>query len=53
MKTTKRNFGKLNLSKLIIAKVGNAHSIHGGSIPKDTETCPQTYTCGVDTIDTQ
>jgi len=53
MKTTKRNFGKLSLAKLMIAKVGNVNSIYGGSIPKETETCPETYTCGADTIDTQ
>ncbi len=57
MKITKRNLGKLSLSKLKVAKVGDVHTIYGGSIPKETETCPTnntcTYNCGGDTIDTQ
>ncbi|WP_420570930.1 hypothetical protein [Kordia sp.] len=57
MKTTKRNFGKLSLSKLNIAKVGDINSIYGGSLPKESEDCNThdtcTYNCGGDTIDTQ
>ncbi|MBC8755169.1 hypothetical protein H2O64_10830 [Kordia sp. YSTF-M3] len=53
MKTFKRNLGKLSLAKLVIAKVGNVHSIYGGSIPKETDSCPITFRCGGDTIDTQ
>jgi len=53
MKNSKRNFGKLNLAKLMIAKVGNIHSIYGGSIEKETEKCFPTQKCGADTIDTQ
>ncbi|WP_158269168.1 hypothetical protein [Kordia periserrulae] len=57
MKMNKRNLGKLNLSKLKIAKVGDIHSLYGGSIPEETENCPSqdtcTYDCGGDTIDTQ
>lgn len=53
MKTTKTNFGKLSFAKLMIARVGNAHSILGGSIPKETDSCPITYNCGGDTVDTQ
>ncbi|QHI37770.1 hypothetical protein IMCC3317_31520 [Kordia antarctica] len=57
MKTTKRNFGKLNLSKLNIAKVGDINNLYGGSIPKETDNCNTneicTYNCGGDTIDTQ
>lgn len=57
MKTTKRNLGKLSLSKLKVAKVGDINSIYGGSIPKQTDNCTSTdtctYNCGGDTIDTQ
>ncbi|MCH2192766.1 hypothetical protein [Kordia sp.] len=57
MKTTKRNLGKLSLSKLIVAKVGDVNSIYGGSLPKETENCTTLDTCncnsGGDTIDTQ
>ncbi|MEM6721842.1 MAG: hypothetical protein AAF611_21115 [Bacteroidota bacterium] len=57
MKFSKRNLGTLNLLKSRIAKVGDIHSLHGGSIPKETENCPSqntcTYNCGGDTIDTQ
>lgn len=53
MKNSKRNFGKLSLSKLIISKVGNVHSIYGGSVEKETDTCFPTQGCGADTIDTQ
>jgi hypothetical protein len=53
MKNSKRNLGKLSLTKLVIAKVGNVHSIHGGSLKKETEYCLPTVNCGVDTIDTQ
>lgn len=57
MKIAKRNLGKLNLLKLRIAKVGDINNVYGGSIPKETETCPTnnacTNNCGGDTIDTQ
>lgn len=57
MKTNKRNLGKLNLSKLMIAQVGNPNEVCGGSIPKETENCYSatvcTVFCGGDTIDTQ
>jgi hypothetical protein len=53
MKISKKNLGKLSLAKLLIAKVGNVHSIYGGSLPKKSDHCPETYNCGMDTIDTQ
>jgi hypothetical protein len=58
MKITKRNLGKLQLSKLNVAKVGDINSIYGGSLPKETENCNTqnacTYYCfGDDTVDTQ
>jgi hypothetical protein len=58
MKNIKRNFRKLHLLKLNVAKVGDIHSMYGGSIPKDSENCNThnacTYGCaGDDTVDTQ
>lgn len=55
MKTIKRNLGKLSLSKLNIAKVGDTNSIYGGSLPKKGGATRGicTYNCGGDTIDTQ
>jgi hypothetical protein len=53
MKILNRNFGKLSLAKLMIAKVGDVNNIYGGSLPNETDYCPPTYNCGGDTIDTQ
>ncbi|WP_298509305.1 hypothetical protein [uncultured Kordia sp.] len=57
MKTTKRNLGKLTLSKLMIAQVGDPRKICGGSLPRPTENCTSqnicTLLCAGDTIDTQ
>ncbi|MFK7747085.1 MAG: hypothetical protein AB8B65_01710 [Kordia sp.] len=57
MKTPKRNLGKLTLSKLMIAQVGDPTKICGGSLPKASENCNSrnicTLLCGNDTIDTQ
>ncbi|MGH1386177.1 hypothetical protein [Kordia sp.] len=57
MKKSRRNLGKLTLSKLMIAQIGEPAKISGGSAPEVSKYCDSrdvcTLICGSDTIDTQ